>query len=358
MKTIANFLNLVAAGVLVITSGCVTNVVDEPNENNDNSEKIILNLTAPEAVTTRANSDHKLRFTAKMFTFNGSDMDRSSMQRKELLQGEKGEEGVVDQIVFTLAPGNKYNIVVFADYIPANAGKESDGGYKDYYYNTREDRMAFDMYTTPGESNSKVSKDFFNNENYDCFCLAITDTKYEAKQEKPMVLKRGVAKVRVVDTSGKTGNYDLTASRITHHNSITLTPGTMGSMQRSESSLSGGVQLLNQKALEPDKNGESELFYYYTCSSPGNANGANSGVTNSLSFSLTGPSDTKAYNLSGISVAANFVTKVVGDFLSPVTKEDEPEEQPGIDPDAGNILLNISLSDEEWGNMNTPWSSN
>lgn len=355
MKNSSILVSGMALSLLWGLSSCVMSDTVEPVSESGSKQTVVLDLTAPEALTTRADNDHVLRFTAKLFEGTGNSVDNKTMQRKELIQGEEGEAGVVDQIIFELAAGKSYTVQVFADYVPkANKGLADDGGYKDEYYNTRSQDRYYTMLATPQNTNSRdLSLKFFNNDNYDCFSYGEKGVKGETANIHKMVLTRSVAKVRVVDSTNTPGEFGVKISSFKHV--YQLVQGDEKTASVPVSFTANNLELYNSKSLAPDEKGETELFYYYTFGTPNDP----TGIKNDFTFTLTGPTGkTETYEARNVPVQPNYITKVKGDFFSNVT-DTEPEgpgEDPGVDPTAGNIILNISLSNEDWNAESKEWN--
>lgn len=346
-----------SAGLLISLISCVsTEIVDPepvicpPGE----SEAIVLNLSAPEAMKTRADNDHVLRYSARLFEGSPSNMKYESMQRQEILEGNKSEYGQENQLVFYLAPGTQYTIYVFADYIPKNLIKESEE-IPDYYYNTRVQGQYYEMYTNPGVGNSEIGDSFFNNDNYDCFYGYVNSTQKQPTQNTHSItLDRMVSKVRFVNTSNSNGVYSITGQKLTQYH--LLTANSSVSADKEKDFELNNKEIVKDKTYTSDNNGETELFYYYTFA---NVSGFDF-LKNNIKFTITGEDYNQAFDISDINVRQNFITTVKGRFL-PIPEGEEPpvEDNPGVEHTVENsIVVNAGINNADWGQIAESWPSN
>lgn len=362
MKKNLVYTTMLSMGIISLSS-CISTEEVKSSQKQEPSKAVVLNLNAPKEASTRADDSHLLRYTAKLFIGSPSNIDQSTMQRKELVEGFKGELGNENQIVFYLDPNTQYTIYIFADYVPKDKVNLA-GGASDYYYNTTLANDQYRMYTNAGKNYTEIGEDFFNNDHYDCFIAMVSDAKNEGKNEHNVTLKRAVSKVRFVDTSKNTGVYNITGSSLKQCYIITAAQGTIGAMG-DETYRFSGLSIADKKDLTSSEE-EKELFYYYTF--------ANSGInstTNNIVFNIKGEDNSfdKTYEIKNIQARQNYVTTVKGLFLSDKdTPEDpgngDPEnpndpndpEQPGQDdPLKRAIILNMAIEDSNWGQQTIDW---
>ena len=329
-----------------------TETIEEVTSNEGELSPIFLNLNAPKIDGTRADDSHLLRYTAKLFKGSPSNLDVSSMERKELIEGNTNELGNENQIIFYLDPNTRYTIFVFADYVPSEKGLAVN---TDHYFDTSVSNSYYDMYTKAGSGKitSDLGEDFFNNEHYDCFCGVVTDQKSEGKNVHDLTLKRVMGKVRFVDTSGISGNFTISSSRLQHYTRLTVSQSTSGALNLTSHSPSS-LTIADNVNLSPDKDGNTELFYYYTFANPGE----NQMLDNSINFKITDNrnGETMEFKVTEIKVRQNYVTTVRGHFLPSAPLEEEPQPEPGPDKDGNVIILNLSTDSDQWGQNVKDWT--
>ena len=342
--------------LMILTSFALTSCVStdtlESQKEKQEAECIVLNLSAPAEGATRADDSHVLRYTAKLFTGSPSNLDKSSMQRQELIEGRKSVYGNENQIVFYLDPNTRYSIYVFADYIPKDKVADS-GETPDYYYDTHIEDSYFRILTNPGVNNTEVSSEFFNNEHYDCFFGLVTDLKNDGKNEHNIILKRAVAKVRFIDNSNESGAYSVSGLKLKHSTQLGVSTGMAAAYGPSEIDMKG-LSITDNSSYNPDNQGETELFYYYTFASQG----VSSDTYNNLDFRL---SDTNGshidFKVSDIQVRQNYVTTVRGKFLPSASDDGNGEDDdPSVSDDSRAIILNLSLDPTGWSQHSKDWS--
>lgn len=336
-----NFLYLVAGlslGATMAFTSCVSTDVMEPEIETGDDMQVVLNLSAPEKLSTRADANHKLRYIAKLFT--GSPGNINGLQRKEILDGNRSEEGVTNQIIFNVPAGTTYTVYVIADYIPSTAQPDAKGLYGDYYYDTSTYNDSFSLLTTPGNNKTTtVTPSFFNNDNYDCFASGpLSDTKTEAKLEFNVELKRAVAKVRFLNTSSQSGSYDFKFSNLKFDYQFD---------QRNEKGFDNFNRNINLSIDSKSFSGtsEEEMFYFYTFAPAANVSGED--VT--VKFNVTGSDNNpKEVSVDKIKVQRNHITSVKGAFLPSASSGGNGGggDQP-TPPENGPIYVNMSV-DSQW----------
>lgn len=354
---------LTAIGCFFLSSCMQTDVVE-----NDNSEKgrskLVINLNAPDEEGTRAGDGYQLRYVAKLYKGSGNEMS-TVIERKELIEGNKGEEDVVNQIVFYVAPST-YNIAVFADYIP-DANVSRDGNNIDYFYNTHLDGTKISMRTTPGSDSDEVSPDFFNNERYDCFYKHIQVEKTEEKMICEMELQRIVAKVRFLDNSSEAGEYDVWVSKLGIRQQYDMkTDVSLNPVSYNSNSGFQNKKVSSGKSI--GYSGNKEVISFYTFAHEYNPN---SNQRTYLKFMVSDPSNAssnKEFDVNNIDVQKNYITTVTGNLLTGIlsngdSKGEEPDNGNNGDDDQGGdnnddgkgpIYLNLSVSNENWGQQTKP----
>lgn len=353
---------------------CVSTETIEPLDE-EPSEGIVLNLSVREEGATRASSDHKLRYTAKLFYGSKANYEGSTMQKKEIIEGTSEK----NQIIFDVPSSQTYTIVVFADYIP-EANINSSGSNKDQYYNTGIMNTTIQMLKTPGSTSSTTfSPDFFNNDNYDCFYACVQVNKTDLKVVCDLELKRAVAKVRFVDTSSSSGDFEIGVTKLGHWSSLEPTTD-LANMDPGYSSFKSFPEVkLNGKKNFSSSAGEKEVMFYYTFANPQSS----STEYNYIKFTATHDNGTTQTFDSGdgkIEIRRNYITTVKGNFLSDGSSnsggsdntggngggdntggDDNPGGNGGNGGDSsdpsdptneyGPIYLNLSISKESWNSF-------
>ena len=319
-------------------SSCVSTEVIELEQKTEENAEIVLNFSAPYDVKTRADDGYYLRYVAKLFpVINGSDRLQGEMVRAEILESEDSEN---NKIIFRVDPGRRYQVLVFADYIPYNERSE-DNTYPDYYYNTRATDGSITLNNPPGSSSSTntLSAEFFNNDNYDCFsyCSEVF-TKYQEKKELQCVLERAVAKVQLKDNSEYPGTFK----------DITFTTLKIYPEFRQPTEISVGTKSFLSKSFEASefsKFNNGILFYFYTFASK--KSGASPFYIN-LGFTTSIEENSIPLTITeqNIQVAKNYITTVSGTLLSQL--QSSIPEEPSWDDDK-NIILDLTTS-QDWAN--------
>lgn len=336
-------------GGMLSLSSCVNTETVEPEITGNDTRHIVLNLSAPEDVSTRASSDYKLRYVAKLFNGSKSSLNSTLPHvRQELIEGEQGLAGVENQMVFEVPANNNYVVFVFADYIPQNSQRSEEGFYNDYYFDTKNYNTGVSMLATPGNSKTdNVALEFFNNDNYECFAASEeVGYKTEDRVDLNLKLKRIVAKVRFVDTSKIEGDYDIDLASTTYIREYDMIKehGYTPITKTTKFSIASPMTFTTAD--------EQELLYFYTFAS--NA----SDQTPALAFFLTDKSgsepNTYKVEATKIPVESNKITTVKGKFVEGLF----PSSEPDYDPTKGYIYLNLSLDGTDWVSQDSEWSSN
>lgn len=327
----------VAVFATFFLTSCIS--TEEVHSGTEASENLVISLSAPSEAVTRAGSDYKLRYTAKIF--QGRDplkWNSPPIDTQEILEGETQN----NQIVFQVAPNDYYGIIVFADYIPADATRDSKRSYGDYFYTTSaaSSPKRVTVRTTPGSTSTAISPEFFNNPYYDAFfAISPVIDKKEAQYDLKLTLNRITAKVIVRDNSdniapesavmvnklGVIQNFD--------QNTITASGNT---------DLSGNISISDKPQVDYS---QRDLFYFYTL-----ADASERQV--STSFKVTANDKTSdPFDVTGIPVKANFQTIVSGSFLPASSTggnggSGDNNGGSGGDPSTkeGDIILNLSTN--------------
>ena len=327
---INSLLPILASLVVYIFSSCSTDKDVSPVGSRETAS-IIVNVSAPAEPGTKADSGYKLRYIAQIFkgkTVNS--WESQPVSRQEIIEG--GSDG--NQVVFKVDPNEYYIITVFADYIPAGATADAEGRYPDYFYNTTNAKKVI-VNTTPGSTSGKVSAEFFNNDNYDCFFVKQEGIYKEAEEYRlSLTLKRAVAKVVLRDKTSNTGDYSVKVNSLGNRTEFRFETQTTVS----GAEISIDTPLVQIAGITPDSR---DLFYFYTPAAL--VEGNNEKV--SISFSAGSEENWLTNTVKDIPVKGNYKTIVTGTFLP-----DPLEEKPGDDDNPtkeGDIILDLS-TDYEW----------
>lgn len=349
MKRLLSLLSVASILGLFSLTSCVSTDTMEPEIKSDSSKKLILNFSTPEALTTRATDGYKLRLSAKLYSGSLSNLDGRIEKREELIYGEKGNGDVVNQVVFDVPTGYNYSILVFADYIPSSFQPDASGRYNDYFYDTSRYKDAVTMLATPGNKNTEDADiTFFNNDNYDCFSAK---QYLEIKNAEEVVfnleLKRAVAKVRLVDNSKNSGDYDLKINNINYLKSFNLINdrGGYNSVKSSKA-----LTLFTQKSFTGVD--EQELAFFYTFASESTTAVEYPQVTLTIDDQNGNNNSLQAKN---IDVKRNYITTVKGGFLPDSNPKDDPGT--GDNTKEGPIYVNMAISTDSWQNQTSSWSN-
>ena len=310
-----------------MTGGCSqTDLVSIGDIEEKPGNEITLNITAPDALSTRADANHKLRFTAKLFKdkYNSS----NGNQFLEMKQGIATDGACT--ITFSVPQGD-YSVLLFADYIPSSTECDSKGFYEDAYYDTSSDNEDIRMiaFTTNSSDHSLIQKHCINNENYDCFS-AYTGVinKTEAKYEKDIVLQRVTSKIRFVSTTPAPADVkEIIFSKFycfdiyKQFYETVFNEKSYGSMKLSSHVITG--------MSDPEK---QEVFYFYSLGAK------NQEYLGDIAFTIYYTDGSSRYveiPEGKIKIRKNYITTVRSSFL-----DDEKEE-------VGDIILHLS-SDDNW----------
>ena len=319
-----SFISLLTA--MSVSSCSETEIVAFPEGEPQPGKEITLNISAPADASTRATSDHKLRFTAKLFKGKyGSDPKDNFIEKKQAIASEgKGT------IVFSVPQGD-YSVLLFADYIPNSTQADSEGLYEDAYYDTssKDEEIRMIAFTTNTSSHDLIQKHCINNDNYDCFS-AYTGVinKTESVYEENFVLERAVSKVRVVsNTPPPSPVTEIKFTRFycfdifkQYYNTV-FCEKTYENMRLSSHTISG--------MSNPDIN---EIFYFYTLAANNTENLGE--ISCDIKFQ-DGETKTLTIPTGTIKVKRKYITTVKGNILS------EPI------PETGDIILHLT-SDDTW----------
>lgn len=328
-----NYIPLVV-GSLIAMNSCVSTDTLEQGESKVESDKIVINLAAPEPGNTRATDGYKLRYIAKLFEGPKSDWDARSLKKTvEIIDGEVSN----NRIEFVVDPNSYYGLLVFADYIPEESTADANGHYPDHFYNTTSYPMRYVMRSTPGkDTNNELSAEFFNNDAYDCFCNV--DTIYKTKLERvvDMTLNRMVAQVVVQENTDNAGDCSVAIKSLKFvrnmdaNNKVAsgLATTTIGSQ---------GITLQNNISSS-----QKNLFYHYTFANP-----TNDECNTAMEFEVTQNGKTVSKNFPSLKVQANYRTIIKGAFLPAA----DPDPGVGDTTKEGNIILNIAKPTITWEEM-------
>lgn len=366
MKSIKSLgMSLVFAASFAFSSCMVTDTIDYDISEQTGS-KVILNLSPAETETrATANHDgHKLRYTAILMRGSKSNTNTTVYIRKELIDGETGDEGKQNHLVFDVDPDVTYTLEVFADYIPQNATLQnasfSDKTYQtygDYYYDTSSTRDVVKMMPTPqNKSTHKVAPEFFNNDNYDCFAMVQEFKKTEKNVVINSKLKRIVAKVRYIDKSSNNGTYNVGVSQLGFNNQYVFVNDMSSNAYETSESTFSEIQVATSKQINSANDKEVVSFYTFTTYPE-----ANLDEKVFLTFS-TSPSsgEKKSFSTKDIIIKRNNITTVTGEFLSEDKGSqggtDNPNEDfPSLDAE-GPVHLYLGIETDEWNSSSSSWN--
>ena len=313
-----------------LLSACVsTETIEDPSSKNEQtSNELSIQLSAPESVGTRAgNDDFMLRYSAMLYEMNNTSLGEL-VKRQEITQTSSNPSPTLK---FSVSPG-KYRIYIFADYIPGNSDANSNGLYNDYYYDTQNmAKLNISLKGYNGETLTQITKDFFNNPNYECFYHVEDINKTEKRYDIDQKLKRAVAKVRFYDENITDDNFD----EITFSNFSTVPIFFMANKIGSTSMTQRQLSNINLTELTTDSyDNKKVLFYFYTFES---SNDKKLGEYNLTVKNKSGVSNQVSINTGKITAVANYVTTVKGSFISLLS------------PDDGDINVKLD-TDLNWGN--------
>ena len=327
--------------VLFLTS-CVSTEITEPVSESlkEENSRLVLTMSAPAEVSTRAMEGYKLRYIAKIFS-GYTKQNWQLIQRQEIIDGENDN----NEVVFSVPADANYSIIVFADYIPQEYTKSSDGTYKDYFYNTKSNQKNVILRTTPGSDSQTVSPQFFNNDGYDCFYGMEKLRKEAPEVVVNMTLKRVAAQVKFEDISENEGEATVKVNKLGVRKQLDFDESpvtTSPSSSEADKSL-GNILIAEDVDINPDM---KDVFYFYTL-----ADLITAKQYVSVEFSVTkGEIVSDPFTVTEIPVKSNFRTIVKGSYLPDDEEEEEPkEEEPGEQP--GDIILHVSTPQLDWEEM-------
>lgn len=322
---------LFSATILILLGGCSsTEIIDSPQEPAKKGKTITLSLSAPENASTRAGSDHKLRYVAKLASGKLDDASFKLQERKESIVSE----GENTTITFSVEEG-EYMIILFADYIPNNSTPDEHNCYPDYYYNTNYTDKPFII---------DIKSFELNNDNMDCFGNVIKVKKGPEQVTKEVSLKRLVSKIRLISTTGLDANKEIdniSYSKIPYYPDFNLEEGggfVISSKPISYSSANSN----NFIHIDENNKEEYELFYFYSLADK------NGNLLSEFDFTFNFKDNTSLprHIDSGIITSKrNTITTIKGDFLS----KEEPKK--------GDIILNLSTPDNWVESDPTIWKA-
>lgn len=302
-------------GTLLLTgASCTsTDIVSEPDTDlsGEGTDCIVINVGASDIFGlsgggTRADSDHALRYVAKLYSENSSGNVGVSENCFVAAVEQLSSDG--STIVFTGAQtGKKYMVTIFADYIDAGARRDNNGHYPDKYYTTT---------SHADEITYRETVDFFNNDNRDCFALkSEVFTKDALVYEESLTLKRVVSKVRVVSKDDNMASLkDITITDYCYAPTYSFEQrGTASYRAKSEA-----------QTVVPSDPSLNELFYFYVFGLSPNFNDPRLGllpVTFTLNsndnYTFTNPTVTIGENSNPVvRPQANNIYTIRGSFLS------------------------------------------
>lgn len=336
MSIIKQLLRFSALAVTLSLTSCVaTETLESPGEN-EKENRIVLHLAPATDGATRADNNYKLRYVAQLFEGEMyNNVSSTPLQRSEIIEGEDN-----NQIIFNVTPNKYYILFVFADYIPAES-QPIAGLYNDYFYDTHTTAKSVSMLTTPASSATKVSAEFFNNGNYDCFFSRAKLYKEESSYELTMTLKRITAQVSFRDNStfAAEGTVNVNKlglrSRYDFNLAQTIDPSsTEFNGQRLDINLNEPAQVTST---------EREIFYFYTLADEG-ASGQY--VATQFGVNQNG-TEGERITVQNIPVRANFRTIVKGSYLKDLSQSQNPGDDKPSEPSADGIILNLGV-DKNW----------
>lgn len=332
-------------GLPLLGTSCVSTETVEPDSpKGQESGEVVINIKAPSDGETRADANYKLRYVAKVFDGGNINNLGNLVMRKEIAGSDVSENNVANQIIFKVDPGYSYTILVFADYIPAGNSYTDDAKtmYQDCFYNTS---MKFGttsvpkvvwMRTTPESDAEKLSKDFFFNDNYDCFYGYKSFKKTEDEVVIDMTLERAVALVEFRDISNYTGKYTISIDKkgIGYRPQFNMSPPSITSETIEQS-----LMFDNSVATT----GQDVLSYYVFADD-------SEGQTISATFTVIPENgEAQKFTVNHIPVKRNYKTVVRGSYLEKKAEETTP---PGPDVGKiGDVVLNLSASGDWSGTI-------
>lgn len=313
-------------GVLSLSS-CMSTEIIEPEKIPAVNDRIVLGLSTPDEIQTRATDGYKLRYIAKIFTGETQGaLPNTPLASKEIIDGEVEN----NQIEFVVDPNAYYTILIFADYIPASYQPETDGRYKDYFYDTKSYTKSVVTKVSPGTKEDKIAPEFFNNDYYDCFQDIVVLYKEEEEYRVTKKLKRATSLIKFQDISGNSGDYTLKIK------SIKIKPNLSIDTQLTPDAVNKNVGSITFSQSADDTNKEDAILYFYSL-----VDDKTDKQNVSIEFIVNKEgSEEKSVTVNDIPIKRNYKTIVKGKFI-PDKMETPPEiEEP---KEKGNIILNLSV---------------
>lgn len=311
------FIVIITLMLTLLACACTSTSVDDPSETPASSEgDITLTLSGsdsyalPLSRATGSHDAHQLRYVASLYsTATGSIGIEAASQggeAKNLVERIEQTAASGNTITFRGVPPGYYFVVVFADYIDADAPQNADGSYPDKYYDT---------HTNPDFIALKAAdSDLFNNHNLDCF-LYYPEDSFEKKAGQPLALsfnmKRCVSRVEIVaSNAGSSALRSITVKSYSVASQLVVTSGvgrTVISAKNKDISLPAA----------PAGEGAGILFFYYTFNTsygmPLKATDFTLNPNEAYEFANDGSYSVPA---DRITPEANIIYKVTGNFLS------------------------------------------
>lgn len=319
---------------------CVSTENIEPEMPIEKSDELVLNLSAPEALKTRAEEGYRLRYIAKLFPpKNSSGIDKEKMQRAEILEDSDPSK---NQIRFTVDPDQTYQILVFADYIPDINIKE-DGTITDCYYDTSSKDEFINMYLTPninakGDLNM-VADEFFNNDYYDCFYANLKLYKTAEKESRKVELSRAIAKVQFKDKSENPGTLtNITFSYLKFYNQFNLLANSKGLSYQYPTTVTNNLDATN---LSKDKDGDDLFLFFYSFANEKNENLSADNFEVKMTTHISENVNVVSVN-SKFPIYKNYKTRINGLLIPQDIKSAQPGDSPSTQE--GDIILNVTTN--------------
>lgn len=325
MKTTLARLMWVASAAVMLSACASTDIIEE-DAIKEKSEEITLFLSTPEKNgDTRADNDHVLRYTAKLFEGDYVKDGINFRERKEVL-ATSGDPTITFSV-----PVGTYTVVLFADYIPKDSQPDENGHYADRYYDTSSEKEDVSMRAfTDKLGTVKLPYNCINNDNYDCFSNYRVIAKTEEKYERDVTLQRAVSKIRFVSrTDAPSPVKGLTFSKFSYLRTLSLVGGIASDFAPYQQM---GLGVLDPIAPSDIEN--NELFYFYTLA---HIYGDATDQLKDLKFKIAfDDGSEREYEIGSgtIQFQRNYITTVKGPFLSDDL------------PDLGDIILHLSTSDD------------
>lgn len=311
------FLAIIALMLTLMACACTSTSTDAPDDPAKyRSDEISLTLSGSDlyALASSRGADshdgYQLRYVVSLYStatgLPGIEEDPQNGAPGNLVERIEQTASTGNTVIFRNVKPGFYFVVIFADYIDADASQNADGSYADKYYDTH----SSSTYVTLLASDA----DIFNNHDLDCFHYC-SDGAFEKEDGKALNLtfnlSRCVSRVEVIAQSGSLSSLkDLSVSSYSVMNNLNLVNGA------AEIPIAATNK---QITLTPpaDGNGSNLLFFFYTFNAP-------YGIPlKGIDFTLH-PNEGYAFSNDGaytipaatITPEANIIYKVTGNFLS------------------------------------------